>query len=877
MIKNVWLFLPGNAEGDASMKDTLGGKGANLHEMCRIGLPVPPGFTISTRSCNEFLKIGELRKEVIDEINSALSKIEEFTGRKLGGKGESMPLLFSIRSGAKFSMPGMMDTVLNVGINDEVMEVLAKKTGNRRFALDCYKRFIEMYADVVCKFERSNFEKILNEIKGSRKYDTELDENDHEIIVERYKDLIKKNNIEIPQDPYEQILEAIKAVFRSWNNERAIIYRRIHNIPDDLGTACNIQMMVYGNLNNDSGTGVCFTRNPSNGEREIYGEFLTCAQGEDIVAGIRLPEPIGKMREIWPETYAELENYCNILEKHYKDMQDVEFTVENRKLYILQTRNGKRTVKAAVKIAHDMVEEGLIDIGTAILRIDPTLLNQLFIPVVRESKKKNNKPIAHGIPASFGAANGLAVFNSKEALELASKGVKVILIRPETSPEDIGGMAKSAGIVTAVGGVTSHAAVVARGLGKPCIVGCSDIVFENQDHVKIVTEEGPIELPKLTEITIDANDGSIYLGRLELDEAKPDASFYKLLLWASNIKKLKVLANADTPEDALRAIKFGAEGIGLCRTEHMFFEGNRIDILRLAIIEEDREEKKKFLEKLLPLQIEDFIRIFEIMNGLPVAIRLLDPPLHEFLPKTMEEIENFAKRVEIPVEKIRNSVIKYQEANPMLGLRGVRLGILYPEIYETQIKGIFRAAKIVANNGIKVNVEIMIPLVVSVAEVYYLKNMVEKIYNKELSHGRTERIGYKFGIMIETPRACLIARELGKLIDFASFGTNDLTQTVIGLSRDDAGKFLGTYLEKHIFKKDPFISIDKEGVGRLIEIAVQNLRAANKNIKIGVCGEHGGDPESIEFFQNCGLDYVSVSPYRIPTATIASAQTVLKE
>lgn len=875
MIKNVWIFLPGASEGDASMKDILGGKGANLHEMCRLSLPVPPGFTISTRTCIEFLTEKRLSNEVIREIERAVEKIETFTNKSFGGK-KGYPLLFSVRSGAKFSMPGMMDTILNVGINDEIVESLSKYTGNRRFALDCYRRFLEMYSDVVCKFNRSNFEEILKEIKdkNGKKYDIELNEKDLEEVVESYKVLLEKNNVKIPYDPLEQLIEAIKAVFNSWNNERAVIYRKIHNIPDDLGTACNIQTMVYGNLNEDSGTGVCFTRNPVDGRKELYGEFLVCAQGEDVVAGIRTPEPIGRMAERWPEIYKELERCCEILEKHYKDMQDVEFTVEDKKLYILQTRSGKRTVKASIKIAHDMVEEGLIDIGTAILRIDPKMINQLFIPVIREDIKKKAKPVTIGIPASFGAASGLAVFSSSKALELAERNVKVILFRPETSPEDIGGMIKSEGIVTSTGGVTSHAAVVARGLGKPCIVGCKDILFE-EDHLKVITDNGIITIDELTEVTIDANDGSIYLGKLELEESKPDESFYKIILWAKNIKKMKVLANADTPSDARLALKFGAEGIGLCRTEHMFFEGNRVDIVRMAILEDDPEEKKKVLEKLLPLQMEDFVKILEVMNGLPVTIRLLDPPLHEFLPKTEEEIESFAKRTNIPVEKVKSAVTKFKEVNPMLGLRGVRLGILYPEIYETQVRAIFRAMKVVSERGIKTDVEIMIPLVVSLGEIIYMKNLIQRIYEEEFKD-QDKKFNYKFGTMIETPRICVISDKIGEYLDFVSFGTNDLTQTVIGISRDDASKFLPVYIDRHIFGEDPFVSLDLEGVGRLIEMTIKNLRASNKSIKIGVCGEQAADPYSIEFLEKQKVDYISVSPYRLATAIIASAQAVLR-
>lgn len=876
--KYVWLFVQGNPEGDGSMKNLLGGKGANLHEMCRLGLPVPPGFTITTEACIEFLKTGKFPKSLTEEIDKAIKEIEKTTGKSLGGKGKP-PLLFSIRSGARASMPGMMDTVLNVGLNDDVLDKLIAYSNNKRFALDCYRRFLEMYSDVVCKLKREMFERILEDVKKSKgkTYDIELDEQDLEEIIERYKDLIKKNKVNIPKDPFDQVLESVKAVFNSWNNERAIIYRKMHNIPDEWGTACNIQTMVYGNLNEESGTGVCFTRNPVTGHKELYGEFLPCAQGEDVVAGIRTPLPIKEMASLWPEIYNELVSYCDLLERHYKDMQDVEFTIENKKLYILQTRNGKRTVKAATKIAHDMVEEGIINIGTAILRVDPLLINQLFIPVINEEDKKKHSPIAIGIPASSGAAKGKAVFSSKKAIELSLKGEKVVLFRPETSPEDIGGISKSEGIVTSTGGVTSHAAVVARGMGKPCIVGCKDIVFtgENPSTIKIVSGNTSIELKELEEVTIDANDGSIYLGSLRLEEAKPDESFYKILLWANNIKKLKVFANADTPNDALKALEFGAEGIGLCRTEHMFFEGNRVDVVRLAILAESDVERRKALEELLPLQEKDFSKIFEIMNGLPVTIRLLDPPLHEFLPKTDEETEGFALRTGISVDKVLRATKRFQEVNPMLGLRGVRLGIIFPEIYETQVEAIFKAAKRSIKNGINVHVEIMIPLVSTIGEVVFMKNLVEKVYKKEVERDKV-KVNYKFGIMIETPRICLIADKVAEFIDFVSFGTNDLTQTVIGISRDDAAKFLPGYIEKGIFSEDPFVSLDIEGVGKLLAETIKTLKSANPNIKTGICGEQAGDPKTIEFLAQAGVDYVSVSPYRIATAIIATAQASLK-
>ncbi len=870
-MKYVYFFGGGYAEGDASMKDILGGKGANLHEMTRIGIPVPPGFTISTDACLIFLKERKLPKDVLEQIKEGVKKVEEVTGKKFGSTVN--PLLFSVRSGARVSMPGMMDTILNVGLNSEIVKTLARKTNNERFAFDSYRRLVQMFGEVVLSIPNEEFERAFDRLKKEKgiKNDVELTVSDLEELLSRYFEIYEKHNLKFPEDPWEQLIMAVKAVFESWNNERAKIYRRIHNIPDDWGTACNVQTMVFGNMGEDSGTGVCFTRDPSTGEKRLFGEFLLNAQGEDVVAGIRTPEPIEKLKEVMPQNYRELEGYGRLLERHYRDMQDIEFTIEKGKLYILQTRSGKRTIVAAIRIAVDMVEEGIIDRATAILRVEPEKLDQLLHPMVDPDAIKCL--LAKGLPASPGGACGRLVLTSKRAREFHKKGEKVILVRPETSPEDVGGMNVAEGIVTSRGGVTSHAAVVARGMGKPCVVGCSDILVDEENGCikiqELIIKEGEW-------LTIDGNTGEVFLGQVPLVRAKPSSHFRKLMEWADRVRKLKVLANVDTPEHARFARELGAEGVGLCRTEHMFFESDRINIVRDMIFAETTERRREILEELLPFQREDFKGIFKEMAGLPVTIRLLDPPLHEFLPKTEDEIKGFAEQRGIPVEKVRERILQLSEVNPMLGLRGVRLGILYPEIYEMQLRAIFEAACELKLEKVEVYPEIMIPLIFSVREMRIMRDLVEKIASEVMKEKKIE-ISYKVGTMIELPRAALTADEIAKEADFFSIGTNDLTQTTYGISRDDAGKFVPTYMEKGILPKDPFVKIDELGVGKLVEMTVSLGKSVKNTLKVGVCGEHGGDPESVRFFHRVGIDYVSCSPYRILGARLAAAQAKVLE
>ncbi len=907
-MKFVYFFGDGKADGDASMRDLLGGKGANLAEMVRLGIPVPPGFTITTEVCRFFYKNnGRLPEGLEDEVREGIRKVEEIMGRRFGDPAS--PLLFSVRSGARVSMPGMMDTVLNLGLNDETVEGLSKISGNERFAYDCYRRFIHMYSDVVLGLkprserERDPFEEIMDRYKEEKgkKSDLDLDSEDIKEIVALYKDLVKKRlSMEFPQDPYEQLWEAIKAVFRSWNNERAIVYRKLNGIPDDWGTACNIQAMVFGNLGNDSGTGVAFTRNPATGENEFFGEYLINAQGEDVVAGIRTPLPIsksqgdGSLEEVMPDVYKQLLDVREKLEKHYKDMQDIEFTVERRKLWLLQTRSGKRTALAAVRIAVDMVEEGLISEEEAIMRIEPDQLNQLlqpmFDPNEKEKAEKEGRVIAKGLNAGPGAATGIICFDAETAINLSKDGKDVILVRIETSPEDIKGMAASKGILTARGGMTSHAALVARQMGKVCVVGCEDLKI---DYTRGIIEVAGEILKEGDYISLDGYTGEVIKGKVETvpsevvrvlieGSLKPEESiiyqkFEKLMKWSDNFRRLGIRTNADRPIQAKQAVSFGAEGIGLCRTEHMFFEGDRIIAMREMILADDEEGRRRALEKLLPMQREDFKEIFLEMGDRPVTIRTLDPPLHEFLPNTDKEIEELANTLGVSVEKVRKRVESLKEANPMLGHRGCRLGITYPEITEMQARAIFEAAcEVKKEKGIEVKPEVMIPLVGHVKELENQRMIIDRVAREVFDKYGVE-VEYKVGTMIEVPRGALTADEIASVADFFSFGTNDLTQTTYGISRDDIGKFLDTYLEKGIWGWDPFAKLDSDGVGLLIKIALEKGRKANKNLKAGICGEHGGEPSSIKFCHSVGLDYVSCSPFRIPIAKLAAAQASIEE
>ncbi len=887
--KMVYYFGGGKAEGSAEMKMLLGGKGANLAEMTNLGLPVPPGITITTEVCKEYFKEGQKFPEGMwEQVLEGLHKIEKEMGKKFGDRKN--PLLVSVRSGAPVSMPGMMDTILNLGLNDETVEGLAESTGNERFAWDSYRRFIQMFGNVVMGIPHEKFEEILEEKKREvgAKQDVDLTAEDLKDVVKRYKELVKKETgRDFPQDPYEQLKMAIKAVFDSWNNPRAIKYREINKIPEDYGTAVNIVAMVFGNMGETSGTGVAFTRNPSTGENVFYGEYLKNAQGEDVVAGIRTPQPLTKaqktsedqvsLEEEFPEVYKQLLKIRDILEKHYRDMQDIEFTIENGRLWMLQTRAGKRTARAAVKIAVDMVKEGLITKEEAILRVDPSLINQLLHPMLDEKDRKKaiaeGRLIAKGLPAAPGAVSGKVVFNADEAVELAEKGEKVILVRHETSPEDIHGMHAAEGILTARGGMTSHAAVVARGMGKTCIVGAESI---HVDYDKEEFRVGDVVVKKGDVITLDGSTGEIFHGELKTIPAQISGEFEELMRWADEIRELQVRVNADTPEDAKQGRDFGAEGIGLCRTEHMFFKEERIPVVREMILAKTKEERERALEKLLPMQREDFIAIFEVMDGLPVNIRLLDPPLHEFLPRTEEEFERTAKEMGLPVEELKKRAEELHEVNPMLGLRGSRLGIAYPEIYRMQARAILEAACICKKNGINVLPEIMLPLIADDRELMKLKELIDDVAAKVFLEQGTE-VEYQVGTMVEVPRAALIADQLARYAQYFSFGTNDLTQMTFGLSRDDAGKFIGKYIEEGILKGDPFMHIDENGVGRLIELAIEKGNSVRPNMKTGICGEHGGDPRSINFFQKVGVKYVSPSPFRVPIARLAAAQAKIRQ
>ena len=874
--KYVYFFANGKADGNAKMKDILGGKGANLAEMTNIGVPVPPGFTISAEVCDYYYKHDRTYPEGLkDEVNNAMKRLEEATGKKFGDV--ESPLLVSVRSGAAISMPGMMDTILNLGLNDETVKGLEKATNNPRFAYDAYRRFIQMFGDVVLKIPHDEFEEILDEAKKKKgvKLDTELDADDLKEIVEEYKKLYRKHGKEFPQDPWDQLWKAIDAVFGSWMNERAIKYREIHGIKegDLLGTAVNIVAMVFGNMGEDSGTGVAFTRNPSTGEKKYYGEFLPNAQGEDVVAGIRTPLPLDELKNRMPDVYEQLVQVFETLEKHYKDMQDVEFTIERKKLYLLQTRTGKRTAQAAVRIAVDMVNEGIITKEEAVMRVTPEQVEQLLHPTFDPAERAKAKVIAKGLPASPGAATGRVFFDPKTAEEEA-QNAPVLLVRPETSPEDIGGMAAAQGILTARGGMTSHAAVVARGMGKPCVVGCEEIGIDEEAKLFRV---GDVEVKEGEWISIDGSTGEVMLGKIPTIVPKGlEGPIATLLQWADEIRKLGVRANADIPRDAEAARNFGAEGIGLCRTEHMFFEKDRIPVVRRMIVAKTVEQRQKALNELLPMQKEDFKGLFRVMKGYPVTIRLLDPPLHEFLPQEDEQIKEVAEQMGISFEELKQIVEDLKEFNPMLGHRGCRLAITYPEIAVMQTKAIIGAAiELKKEENIEVIPEIMIPLVGHINEIRYLKQFIKETADKMIEESGVD-LKYTIGTMIEVPRAAITADEIAKEAEFFSFGTNDLTQMTFGFSRDDAGKFLKEYVEKEILEVDPFRILDRTGVGKLVEMGTKLGRSTRPNLKVGICGEHGGEPSSIEFCHMVGLDYVSCSPYRVPVARLAAAQAAVK-
>ncbi|MCL2838068.1 MAG: pyruvate, phosphate dikinase [Oscillospiraceae bacterium] len=862
--KYVYLF----SEGDASMRNLLGGKGANLAEMTKLGIPVPPGFIVSTEACTKYYDDGrKISDEVVEQIFAQLEAVEKLQNKKLGDTAN--PLLLAIRSGARASMPGMMDTVLNLGLNDEAVEGLAKLTDNPRFAYDSYRRFIQMYSDVVMEVSKHEFEHIIDKMKEEKgvELDTQLTADDLKEMVKRFKDHFKSvKGFDFPQEPRKQLLESIEAVFRSWDNPRAIVYRRMNDIPSDWGTAVNVQAMVFGNMGDDSGSGVAFTRDPSTGENILYGEYLMNAQGEDVVAGIRTPSNMIELKDFMPHVYDEFMKHSNKLQDHYKDMQDMEFTIERGTLYMLQTRNGKRTAQAAIKIAVDLVAEGMIDKEEAVLRVDPKQLDALLHPTFVPSALKAATPLAKGLPASPGAASGQVYFTAADCVRAAARGETVILVRLETSPEDIEGMDAAAGILTQRGGMTSHAAVVARGMGTCCVAGCESIKVGKDSFTcgSAVVKEGEF-------ISLDGGTGNVYVGKIETQEAELTGDFGKYMAWADEIRTLKVRANADSPKDAKVALNFGAEGIGLCRTEHMFFEPDRIMAVREMIVAKDVEQRKAALAKLLPMQRGDFEGIFKAMGALPVTIRLLDPPLHEFVPHTDEDIEKLAKDLNIPLAELKETLEGLHEFNPMMGHRGCRLAVTYPEIAEMQARAIMEAAVAVNKAGQNVIPEIMIPLVGEVKELKYVKDVVVAAAEDVIKSSGV-KVDYKVGTMIEIPRAALLADEIAKEAEFFSFGTNDLTQMTYGFSRDDAGKFLEDYYAKKIFESDPFARLDQTGVGQLVEMAVEKGKKTRPDIKLGICGEHGGDPASIDFCHNAGLEYVSCSPFRVPIARLAAAQ-----
>jgi pyruvate,orthophosphate dikinase len=900
MKKYVYSFGADGAEGDGKMRDILGGKGAGLAEMSKAGVPVPPGFTISTEVCNLFFENGnKVPKEVDDQIHSALRKLEEDMGKKLGA-GED-PLLVSVRSGAKFSMPGMMNTILNLGLNDKATEALARKTGNPRFAYDCYRRFIQMFGEVALHIDMAKFDHIFDKrkVQVKAKLDTDLTADDLKAIIAEYKALVKKETgKEFPQDAHEQLMLSRDAVFNSWNTPKAIYYRRMEKIPDSIGTAANVQAMVFGNMGENSGTGVGFTRNPSTGERVFYGEFLVNAQGEDVVAGIRTPQAISELEQVMPEAYKQLREITANLEKHYRDVQDFEFTIEEGKLYMLQTRNGKRTGPAAVRIAVDMVNEKLISKEEAVQRVAPAQLDQLLHPVLDPNMRKGLQKIAIGLPASPGAAVGRAAFTSEDAVQMASDG-PVLLVRKETTPDDIHGMDVSKGILTAVGGLTSHAAVVARGMGRPCVVGAASVAVDEERKEASILFEGKRTVVKQGDwISLDGTLGEVYLGQCKTNDPDPKSHYFATFMeWADEFRgDFGVRANADVPRDAKQARLYGAEGIGLCRTEHMFFAEDRIAYMQAMILARDEKTRRKALQKLLPMQRKDFAGLFEVMDGFPVVIRTLDPPLHEFLPKrenlmvdiaklpnaSSKEKKEMAATYGVAVGELKKHlpellrrVEELHEFNPMLGHRGCRLGITYPEITEMQARAIFEAAVAVAKKGINVIPEVMIPLVGSVKELENQKAIVIKVADEVLGKAGRKDMKYYVGTMIEIPRAALTADEIAKEAEFFSFGTNDLTQTTMGLSRDDYTKFSKQYEDLKIFKADPFAVLDQDGVGKIIEHAVKLGRKARPDLEVGICGEHGGEPSSVEFCYRTGMDYVSCSPYRVPIARLAAAQAAI--
>lgn len=864
-----WVYL--FKEGNASQKYLLGGKGANLCEMTNIGLPVPPGLTVTTEACTEFYEQGKkLTDEIINQIEANLSILEEQTGKKFGDIDN--PLLVSVRSGAAFSMPGMMDTILNLGLNDNTVEGMANKTGNKRFAYDSYRRFIQMFGDVVLEIPKVKFDNALENAKEEKgyKFDTELTADDLKILVDEFKEIYKKETkTEFPQEPENQLLMAVEAVFRSWNNQRAITYRNLYDIPHNLGTAVNVQSMVFGNMGDTSGTGVAFTRNPSTGEKKVFGEFLINAQGEDVVAGIRTPLSIDKLNEVMPEIYNQFIEAAHTLEQHYKDMQDIEFTIEEGKLYFLQTRNGKRTADAALRAAVEMVEEGLITKKEAVMRVDPRSLDQLLHPKFDQADLEKSVPIAKGLPASPGAATGKIYFTADEAVAAVQRGEDAILVRKETSPEDIEGMNMAKGILTSRGGMTSHAAVVARGMGKCCVAGCESINVNEASKIMTVKGETYTEGDY---ISLDGSTGSVYKGKIKTVEANISGNFSKLMEWADEFRVLGIRTNADTPKDSEVAVKFGAEGIGLCRTEHMFFEESRIFSVRKMIIADSVEQREKALAEILPMQKNDFKGIFKVMEIRPVTIRLLDPPLHEFIPHEEEDIIKLAKDMNVTVTKLKDTIIGLQEFNPMLGHRGCRLAISYPEIARMQTKAIIEAAiEVSREENINIIPEIMVPLVGKKEELSILRKLIIEVAEETKKEFNSD-LQYLVGTMIEIPRACVTADEVAEYADFFSFGTNDLTQMTFGYSRDDAGKFLEDYKDAGILEQDPFQSIDQVGVGKLVETAVKLGRGAKEHLHLGVCGEHGGDPASIEFFHKTGLDYVSCSPFRVPVARLSAAQ-----
>ena len=869
--KYVYLF----SEGNANMRELLGGKGANLAEMTTLGIPVPHGFTVTTEACNKYYEDGEkIAPEILEEIQKNVKTLEDLTGKKFGSLDD--PLLVSVRSGARASMPGMMDTILNLGLNDQAVEVVAKKTNNPRFAYDSYRRFIQMFSDVVMGIDKRLFEDRLDEIKDSKgyKFDTDLTFEDLKGIVNDFKKIYKKEKGEdFPQDPKVQLIESITAVFRSWNNPRAIVYRRLNDISGEWGTAVNVQQMVFGNKGETSGTGVIFSRNPATGENRIYGEYLMNAQGEDVVAGIRTPQPIGKLKEQNPKIYEQLVGIINKLETHYKDMQDMEITIEEGKLFFLQTRNGKRTAQAALKIAVDLVKSGMITKEEALLKVDPKQLDSLLHPAFLSDDLKKAKVVAKGLPASPGAACGKIAFTADEAKERAKNGEKVVLVRLETSPEDIEGMIAAEGILTVRGGMTSHAAVVARGMGTCCVAGCGALKV-NEDAKKVIIDGKEYGVNDY--ISIDGATGNVYVEAVKTVTPEITGYFAEFMTWADEVRVLEVRTNADNPRDTKQAVEFGAEGIGLCRTEHMFFADDRIMAVREMIVAKDVDQRRKALAKILPMQKKDFIEMYEALEGKPATIRFLDPPLHEFLPHSEEDIKSLAKEMDLSYEELKATVDELHEFNPMMGHRGCRLAVSYPEIAEMQTRAVIEAAiEVRKEKGYDIIPEIMIPLVGEVKELKYVKDIVVKTAEEVMKENNVN-FKYKVGTMIEIPRAALTADKLAKEAEFFSFGTNDLTQMTFGFSRDDAAKFLGAYYDKKIYEQDPFAKLDQVGVGSLIKMAAEKSRSVRPDIHLGICGEHGGDPSSIEFCHNVGLDYVSCSPFRVPLARLAAAQAQVK-